>query len=503
MKRFFQKIKARGVILVIATLIGLPFFLNACSSSSSHSETPLTVVGFEYSPNCFGSNGEVVGFDADTARLVLENAGIAAEFSMSDSFTDAYQATLNGPNRALLSITYTEERKDLFKWVGPTSKGNSVIFIKASSGITAGLEIEACKTIDSIAVVNKGWLETTMLEDLGFENLHYFDTYAQAVDAFKNDEVTAIASDRAQLVDAVSPKYFMEENVKVATIYHGSYYFIAFSKDVDDQVIQRCQDALDALTTAGATLDIYREYIPYATEFMVPSLIQLHAENNPPYNYLAEYSGGTNIEISGSSVDIAKEIQAQSSYKNKISLTSWVDGYAALQYIPNYALLTTARTPERENLFQWVGPIMAASDHFYTLTASNLQVATLEQAQALTSVATPRGWYTHDYLSSHGFENVLATAYTAEEAFDQLLSGDAEALLLPETTVNWLCEQKGISTANLTAQYQSGYTEKYIAFSLNTPASVVVEWQSKLDAMKADGRFAAIWDKWYPGTEMP
>lgn len=45
--------------------------------------------------------------------------------------------------------------------------------------------------------------------------------------------------------------------------------------------------------------------------------------------------------------------------------------------------------------------------------------------------------------------------------------------------------------------------EEYIAFSLNTPASIVQNWQSNLDAIKADGTFETIWQKWYGNVEIP
>jgi polar amino acid transport system substrate-binding protein len=499
---YVKKIEAQGLMLLVVTLMVLPLFLNACSNGHSNSGPSLTVVGIEISPNCFESEGEIVGIDADTAKLAMENAGISAEFSINDSFADAYQATLDGPRRALLSVTYTEDRKDLFKWAGPTSKGNYDIFVKASSGISAGIGVEACKNLESIAVVDQGWKETTVLEGLGFQNLSYYNTYEAAINAFKNDEVTAMASDRAQFVEGVSLAYFREQDIGVACIYHSSYYFIAFSTDVDDRVVQRCQDAIDALTTDGTTFDIYRDYVPYATKDMVPSLIQLHTEIDPPYNYMTSYSEA-DWAFAGSSVEIVNEIQAQNSYKNNISVTSWVAGYQALQYMPNYALFTMARTTERENLFQWVGPIVSFTDHFYTLTASNLQISTLDQAKALDSVATPSDWYTHDYLTTNGFENILVTANTAEEAFDQLIDGTADALLMNDTSVNWFCKQKGIPPADLTKQLSGNFYEGYIAFSQNTPAGVVAQWQNDLDAMKADGRFRTIWDKWYDGVEMP
>jgi len=487
--------------LTIFTFIALTLLVGACKKAQTDETETITVSGIDFKPNFFQLDGNIVGIDADIAAQAMQNADIPAEFNLASSWDEAYEATLTGPNKALLTVAYTAERKDLFKWAGPTSKSNYDVFAKASSGVAAGIGIEASKSITSIAVV-EGWNEATTLEEMGFNNLQYYSSYGDAITAFKNDQVKAIASDRAQFVEAVSFDYYMQQEISVACIYYNTYYFIAFSIDVDDQVIQRCQDAIDALIIDGSTFDIYLEYVPYAVKAMVPSLIQLHTEIDPPFNYLSEVSGAQGTFL-GSSVEIVNEIQAQSSYKNPINITSWAAGYKTLQFMPNYALFTTARTPEREDLFQWVGPISSTTACFYTTTASGIQIQTLDEAKALGTIATPQGWFSHDFLIENGFQNILATASTSKEAFNQLMSGEADALLLYETGVKWLCDETGTPQSDISKQLETAYYKDYIAFSLNTPSSIVAEWQSNLDAMKADGRFESIWNKWYEGIPMP
>lgn len=488
--------------ILFLAFIMLVLFAGSCNKDKDDETTSITVSGIEFRPNFYQSEGDIIGIDADIAAQAMENAEITTEFSMAGSWDEAYQAILTGTNQALLTVAYTKERKDLFKWAGPTSKGGYDIFAKASSGVTVGIGIEASKNIESIAVVYNGGEETTKLENLGFENLIYYNSYEAAINAFKNNEVKAIASDRAKFVEAVTFEYYMQQEINVASIYYNPYYFIAFSKDVDNQVVQRCQDAIDGLTTDGTILEIYREYVSYATEEMVPALIQLHAEIDPPYNYLSEVSGA-HATFLGSSVEIVNEMQANNSYKNPIYVTSWEAGYKAIQYMPNYALFTTARTPEREDLFQWVGPISSTNACFYTTTVSGIQINTLDEAKALGTIATPQGWFSHDFLMENGFQNILATASTSEEAFNQLMSGEADALFLYETGVIWLCDETGTAQTDIAKQLETAHYNDYIAFSLSTPASVVAQWQSNLDAMKADGRFETIWNKWYDGIPMP
>jgi polar amino acid transport system substrate-binding protein len=333
--------------------------------------------------------------------------------------------------------------------------------------------------------------------------LYYYNSFDDAIAAFKNDEVKAIASDMFQVIGSLSSEYFIQEQINPACIYYPVFYFIAFSKDVDDQVVSDCQSAIDAMKTNGTEFfDLFRGYVPFATPYMIPGLIQLTTEINPPFNYIASMSGA-NVTFDGLAVEIITEMQSNSSFKEAINVSSWAAAYELLQFMPNYALFTTTQTPEREDLFQWVGPISSTTACFYTTTASGIQIQTLDEAKALGTIATPQGWFSHAFLMENGFQNILATASTTEEAFNQLMSGEADALLLYETGVKWLCDYTGTPQTDLSKQLEIAYYKDYIAFSLNTPSSIVDEWQSNLDAMKADGRFQTIWNSWYEGVPMP
>jgi polar amino acid transport system substrate-binding protein len=154
-------------------------------------------------------------------------------------------------------------------------------------------------------------------------------------------------------------------------------------------------------------------------------------------------------------------------------------------------------------MFQWVGPISSNRTFFYTRSNAGFNIETLEQAKALQSIATPKGWFTHDFLVNNNFNNIVATAITSQQAFEQLINGEVDALLLTDVDVKWLADINGVAMSELTQHMEALHKNGYIAFSLNTPASTVQEWQNNLDAMKADGTFETIWNKWYDGIPMP
>jgi hypothetical protein len=110
----------------------LLFFAALFLFSACHREDDSTIklTGIEFIPNCYLSNGVMVGMDTDIADTALQMAGIIVDKGIAESWDEAYNATLKGPNRALLTVGYSVERKDLFKWAGPTSQGMYGIFAR-------------------------------------------------------------------------------------------------------------------------------------------------------------------------------------------------------------------------------------------------------------------------------------------------------------------------------------------------------------------------------------
>uniref|UniRef100_UPI0032167C6C substrate-binding periplasmic protein n=1 Tax=uncultured Draconibacterium sp. TaxID=1573823 RepID=UPI0032167C6C len=474
--------------------------MNSCTDDPVEKPESITISGIEFSPNYFTLDGKISGIDADMANLVMGNAGIDRELTMEESWTEAYNNTLAGPDRALLTCGYSAERKDLFKWAGPTSKGGYYIFSKVATGIGTAIGLQKAKEISSIAVV-KDWLETTSLEDLGFNNLVYFDSYEEAITALLNNDVDAMASDVSQFGYRLNSEYNVPTEFDICYSYRNVYYYIAFSKDVDDHIVDACQKSIDAIVKTQQPLEILKKYLPNASPVQLPGQLQIFTEQAPPFNF---YTGSIyNYELKGSSIDIVNEIQSRNGFVNNINLTSWGDAYKAVQYLPNSALFTTARTPEREDLFQWVGPISSMKACFYTMSESGIQITSLEDAKSLASIATPSGWYMHDYLTANGFQNIVATSFSPVEAFNQLVSGQVEALFMFNEGIDWLCEVTETSANSIIKQYEVSESKGYIAFSQNTSQEIVEQWQNNLDAMKADGTFETIWNKWYEGLDMP
>ena len=119
-------------------------------------------------------------------------------------------------------------------------------------------------------------------------------------------------------------------------------------------------------------------------------VFKVYTEQNPPYNY------GTPNHIQGSSTLLLKQLFEKNAHQfegNTISLIPWARGYHDVLHVKNTMLYSMARTPEREDLFAWVGPIgklrigiLAKKSHHVVITsaktAAQYKIGTILNAAA-------------------------------------------------------------------------------------------------------------------------
>lgn len=88
----------------------------------------------------------------------------------------------------------------------------------------------------------------------------------------------------------------------------------------------------------------------------VPSLaFQIYASNNPPFNYQDDKG-----DVQGIAVDILKTLMERTYkpvHQGDISIINWARAVEYTWTTDNKVLLSPARTPKREDMFAWVGPL--------------------------------------------------------------------------------------------------------------------------------------------------
>jgi polar amino acid transport system substrate-binding protein len=206
--------------------------------------------------------------------------------------------------------------------------------------------------------------------------------------------------------------------------------------------------------------------------------------------------------ITGSSVEVVREMLQRLKQPDNIVMLPWARGYNLLKTQPNVALFSTTRTKERESLFHWVGPLCTSQNGFYAKKGSGIRINSLEDAKKVASIATYKEDAREQMLKSWGFTN-LDSSKTAASNLKKLLSGRVDLWLYDSLGMPKVAEQVGVDTAELELVFPLNEVSLYVAFSKGTPEEIVEKWQKTLDDMKRDKTFEFISKKWLPISCIP
>jgi len=478
--------KLLSCLLVICPV----FVLNSCNKEDITGKD-LRIICENIRPYSYIEDDQLKGISSEIVGSIMYQMGLEEmTVEIADEWDQAYSLLKTSDNVALFTTDLTANRKDDFQWVGPIT-----IFANGFVGLQSGSydisSINEAKDLPSVGVVT-GYSTTETLEKKDFENLVYFATLAEAINALYAGTVstvfditnsiraTAIAAgrDHAQLIDLYN--------------YSTTQGYIAFSQGVSPKLVASWQEKLDELKENGTVQDIYDEYLPGQK---APGLVTIYTEENPPQNYRKD-----NGMLTGSSVEVVEALMDVIEQDGAISMTNWNDAYEETLLAPNSMVFSTVRTTERESLFEWIGPIGKKNYCFFVKSGSGITIATMDEAKALASVGVPEGWAAEDELDALGFTNIV-TYSTPEKVFLKLMTGKVDAAVLNDIAIEYLAEESGYSPDDVINALLLSSGESYIAFSKDTKAEYIQEWQQALTTIMNNGTFAEIWEKWYPDID--
>ncbi|GLU41978.1 ABC transporter substrate-binding protein [Pseudomonas sp. NBRC 100443] len=210
----------------------------------------------------------------------------------------------------------------------------------------------------------------------------------------------------------------------------------------------------------------------------------LLTENFPPYNMAIN---GKNFaqedNIDGIAVDIVREMYKRAGIKYSMTLRfPWERIYKLALEKPDYGVFVTARLPERESAFKWVGPI--GPDDWVLLARGDSPIAlkSLDEAKKYR-VGAYKGDAMAEYLAEHGFEPALALR--DQENAGKLQKGEIDLWASGDPAGRYLAKQVGVSGLKTVLRFNSD--QLYLALNKETPDEVVRKLQAALDKMRAEG----------------
>ena len=326
----------------------------------------LTIISENSPPFNFVKHGTLTGSSMEIVREMLRRMNRTDTIQIL-TWARGYNLAVSRPNVVLFSTARTNQRENLFHWVGPLYQVGFGFYAKKGSQLQL-TNLEDAKKVGAIATY-KNDVREQLLRSRGFTNL---DSSKSPVSNLKK-----LMSGRVDLwlfsnlgVKRIAKQIGVDlDELELVLPFKDYYAYIAISKGTSRDVVNRWREVLDELKQEGTFEKISQKWLPEQnippvqpaseTVKMASVGLRIYTENSPPANYLA---GG---RLQGLSVEIVREILRRRNIPDSIEMVPWARGYALALNQPNVALFSTTRLPQREKLFKWVGPIYSQTWGLY------------------------------------------------------------------------------------------------------------------------------------------
>ncbi|MGN8277071.1 substrate-binding periplasmic protein [Pseudomonas sp. SMN5] len=207
-----------------------------------------------------------------------------------------------------------------------------------------------------------------------------------------------------------------------------------------------------------------------------------------PYNYLE------NNQLTGMTTEIVRAIMALTGDDFQVEVLPSMRSSRVLKTRPKTILYSMFRTPEREPLYKWVGPIVQESIYPYQLASAQQLVNSLEQLLNAPQITTRNAGLIPDVLQSRGFKNLDKSATGSQQLYRMLLAGRTE-IIVGDTPagVAYYSRQLKIAPGTLRRIPVELYRSSlYIAFSHDCDDEVIAAWANALEQLRRSGELGRI-----------
>ncbi|MFF7710621.1 transporter substrate-binding domain-containing protein [Pseudomonas sp. NPDC007930] len=215
---------------------------------------------------------------------------------------------------------------------------------------------------------------------------------------------------------------------------------------------------------------------------------QIVTEEWAPYNYL------DNHRLTGMTTDIVQAIMALTGDHFETMVLPSMRSSQVLRNRPRVILYSMFRTPEREPLYKWVGPIVEEAIYPYQLASAAPPLNSLEQLLQAPRVTTRQAGLIPDVLQAKGFTNLDKSAAENQQLYLMLVAGRT-GVIVGDTAagVAYYTRQLHIAPGTLRQVPVELYRSSlYIAFSRDSDDATVTAWANALQHLRDTGELARI-----------
>lgn len=245
--------------LLFAVLFALSLINPLCSFAASTNINSYKILTESYPPYNYQEEGDLKGISVEILDKILEK--IKADLSKNDvellSWARAYNITLRKSDTMFFSTTRTDQRENLFKWVGPITKTEIALVTNKDITINKISDLKNYK----IGVVRNDIGESLLYTNgVSRKNISAVDSLEQNIRKLDTKRIDLIAYESNVIFWKLKRmEYRVDDFKKVYKLSEGDLYY-AFNKNTPESIIEKFQKALEELKEDGTVNKILSKY---------------------------------------------------------------------------------------------------------------------------------------------------------------------------------------------------------------------------------------------------
>ena len=214
----------------------------------------------EYPPfNMSGADGVATGAAVDTLTAIFErmDSSKTAKDIQVLPWARGYREIQNTPNTCLFLMTLTDERKPMFKWVGPVLVNTfDAIALKSK-----GLKIASADELVGLkAGVIRDDVGDTLAQKAGIKQIERVPSNDQNIKKLNEGRIDIWIFGESSAKLQVKEMGLNPDDYESVWRMSESGLYYAFHKDVDDALIESMQKILDEMKADGTYEAIMKKY---------------------------------------------------------------------------------------------------------------------------------------------------------------------------------------------------------------------------------------------------
>jgi polar amino acid transport system substrate-binding protein len=243
-------------------LFFVSIFVLISTTASAQNLNDIQWLSEQYPPYNFVENNKPQGISFDVLIEILDLVGIDKnrEDIKFMPWARSYKLVQKQPGTAVFSMTYTEERSKLFKFVGPILPSRVSLIAKKSRN----LKINSARDMDQLKI-------GVVREDIGEHQLRELNVKRGAIKQSNHSYniIQKLDKDRLDCIAYakdvtfyIMKKYKIDPgNYEEVYLFQEGELYYAFHKETKDSILQPLQEALNSLKADGTVKKIIKKYI--------------------------------------------------------------------------------------------------------------------------------------------------------------------------------------------------------------------------------------------------